>query len=342
MKKTLWVVIAVGTVVVAIVASRVAQTDTEKPRLATNEPMPTRLPRRENAALVKATGVVRPAAGAEIQIGSQSAGLVRDLWVNVGDTVQKNQRLFALDAREVLAQRDQAEAALLSAQTTLHFEVIELDRQRQLAAASAVSQSALESNERRVALAQAAQAAAQATLALARVEVDRTQVKAPIAGVVVAVFIHQGEMVTNGPAPTPVLTLMDLAALEVRAYVDETDIGRVTVGQQASFTVDAFADQPIAGVVTGIYPKPEIRDNVVSYVTVVRIMESDRPRPMLRPEMTASVRIAPSASLSPVGAVAIPASVVVSPSAASSPVGSLSTPATRDQGAVTANSKESH
>jgi multidrug efflux pump subunit AcrA (membrane-fusion protein) len=72
--------------------------------------------------------------------------------------------------------------------------------------------------------------------------------------------------------------------------VDETDIGRVHAGQKTRFTVDTYPGYEFEGRVTAVYPQAEIRDNVVNYVTVVRF-ESPRDR-MLRPEMTATVRIA--------------------------------------------------
>jgi HlyD family secretion protein len=82
---------------------------------------------------------------------------------------------------------------------------------------------------------------------------------------------------------------MDLEKLEVWAYVDETDIGRVQIGQHARFSVDAYPGQKFAGRIAAIYPKPEIRDNVVNYIAVVRFTP---PRQQtLRPEMTANVRI---------------------------------------------------
>ena len=90
-------------------------------------------------------------------------------------------------------------------------------------------------------------------------------------------------------APTFV-TIVDLARLELWAYVDETDIGRIEVGQTARFTVDTWKDHEFVGRVTAVYPQAEIRDNVVNYVTVVRF-EPPRER-TLRPEMTATVKIA--------------------------------------------------
>jgi len=107
---------------------------------------------------------------------------------------------------------------------------------------------------------------------------------------VASVSTQEGETVSATLAAPTFLTLIDLDRLEVRAYVDETDIGRIRVGQPARFSVDTYRDEPFEGVVSAVYPQAEIRDNVVNYVTVITF-ETPRDR-TLRPEMTATVTIA--------------------------------------------------
>jgi multidrug efflux pump subunit AcrA (membrane-fusion protein) len=83
--------------------------------------------------------------------------------------------------------------------------------------------------------------------------------------------------------------IIDLERLEVRAYVDETDVGRIKKGQKASFTVDTYPGVDFEGDVTAIYPGAEMRDNVVNYITVIDITGLEGYT--LRPEMTTTVRI---------------------------------------------------
>jgi RND family efflux transporter MFP subunit len=110
-------------------------------------------------------------------------------------------------------------------------------------------------------------------------------------GVVASVSTQQGETVTSGSAaaqaPTFV-TIIDLNRLQVDAYVDETDIGKVQVGQEATFSVDAFPDREFVGKVTAIYPKALIQQNVVTYDVVIAI---DNREGLLRPDMTTSTTI---------------------------------------------------
>jgi len=89
-------------------------------------------------------------------------------------------------------------------------------------------------------------------------------------------------------APTFV-TIIDLNRLQVDAFVDETDIGKVKVGQKAVFTVDTYPNKDFEGIVAAIYPKAIIQENVVNYDVVIEITSSIKN--LLRPDMTASVTI---------------------------------------------------
>jgi RND family efflux transporter MFP subunit len=132
---------------------------------------------------------------------------------------------------------------------------------------------------------------ARATLRMAEANLGYATITAPMSGVVASVSTQQGETVTSGSAaaqaPTFV-TIIDLARLQVDAYVDETDIGKVRVGQEAIFSVDAFPDKEFGGKVTAIYPKALIQQNVVTYDVVIAI---DNRQGLLRPDMTANTTI---------------------------------------------------
>jgi macrolide-specific efflux system membrane fusion protein len=130
---------------------------------------------------------------------------------------------------------------------------------------------------------------AEANHEAAGIQLGYTKVYAPISGVVAEVATQVGETVAASFAAPTFVTIIDLDRLEVWAYVDETDIGRVTVGQRAVFTVDTYSDTDFTGTVTAIRPMAEIQDAVVNYVTVIEIAE--RHGKILRPEMTTTVNI---------------------------------------------------
>jgi RND family efflux transporter MFP subunit len=246
--------------------------------------------RRDDQAVVKATGVIKPMIGAEVRVGSRISGAVERLFVRVGDTVREGQPLAELDARDLLARRAEARAALDLAAAELDYARADLRRKRDLNAAAVVAEAELDLARRTMAVAEQRVAGAEASLAFAATQLAYARIVAPISGVVASVATQEGETVAASFTAPTFVTLVDLARLEVWAYVDETDIGRIRVGQRALFTVDTYGEEAFAGLVTAIYPKAEIRDNVVNYITVIRF---DPPRDRtLRPEMTTTVRIA--------------------------------------------------
>jgi RND family efflux transporter MFP subunit len=248
-----------------------------------------RVARRTLATDVKATGVVRPMTGAQVRVGPRISGIVRRLSVRVGDQVTRGQRLAELDDRELLARRREAAAALDVARANRAFALSDARRKHSLAAAQLLATSDLEVAERAAAVAEQEVARAQAVLDYAETQLAYARVDAPIAGTVASVATQEGETVAASFETPTFVTLLDLNRLEVWAYVDETDIGRIRLGQHVSFTVDTYGAQTFDGEVSEIHPQPEIRDNVVDYVTVVRF----QPRLgfSLRPEMTTAVRI---------------------------------------------------
>lgn len=164
----------------------------------------------------------------------------------------------------------------------------------------AVAEATLESARRTLELVRAAntegrrQAEAdieRARAALESATVDRsfTILRSPIAGVVSSVATQEGETVAAGLNAPTFVTVIDLERLQVNAYVDEVDIGKVAPGQRAAFTVDAFPARDFTGRVAAIYPTATIQDNVVKYIAALDI--DGEYAGLLRPEMTASVRI---------------------------------------------------
>jgi multidrug efflux pump subunit AcrA (membrane-fusion protein) len=130
---------------------------------------------------------------------------------------------------------------------------------------------------------------ARAVLASAEVQLSYTVIRAPISGVIGSVSTQEGETVAAGLNAPTFVTVVDLRRLQVDAYVDEVDIGKVRTGLAAAFSVEAFPAQEFEGKVVAIYPKPVLVDNVVKYVVAIEIGTAYEG--MLRPEMTASVGI---------------------------------------------------
>lgn len=245
-------------------------------------------PRSLNSTVL-ATGVIKPKVGAEVRVGSRVSGVVKKLNVHVGDIVKKGDLLSNLDDIELTALYDQAAANLEIAKTTLKFAGIEKERQEKLLASNTVSQQSCELAVKAFEVAQAQVAQVKANLDYAKVQLDYTRIFAPIDGAVASVSTQEGETVAAMFTAPTFLTIIDLKRLEVRAYVDETDISKVKEGQKTEFTVDTYPNITFEGIVKAIYPKAELIDNVVNYVVIIDI--SDSKGKILRPEMTTTVNI---------------------------------------------------
>ena len=162
----------------------------------------------------------------------------------------------------------------------LHMKVLEEDNY------DILKQSQLVNNSR---LAEAMVERAAANLNEEEIQLTYASITAPIDGIVAFVSTQEGETVVASLNAPTFVNLIDLRKLEVTVFVDETDIGRIKVGQRAKFTVDTFADQFFDGKVREVHPKAVIKDNVVNYQVILDIEEKKVAK--LRPEMTANVVI---------------------------------------------------
>jgi RND family efflux transporter MFP subunit len=245
--------------------------------------------RRQINSTVIATGVIRPQVGAEVRVGSRVSGILKELHVTIGDHVPEGFLLAVLDPTEFEARRREAEARLETATAEANYWELELARAREMLPEAVITQAEFDAIERSFNTANAQVSQADAALKSADIQLGFTKITAPIGGVVASVSTQVGETVAASFASPTFVTIIDLDRLEVWAYVDETDIGRVEVGQRATFTVDTYMGTDFTGIVTAIQPAAEIIDNVVNYVTLIEIGPTDGK--ILRPEMTTTVSI---------------------------------------------------
>ncbi len=245
--------------------------------------------RRDIGSSVLATGIIKPMVGAEVRVGSRVSGLVENLYANVGDHVEKGQIIAELEPSELQAKYNQAKAALENARADYEYARLDLKRQESMLGQNFISQSQYDLAEKSFEISRAKLEQAEANLAHAAVQLDYTKITAPIDGVIASVSTQEGETVAASFSAPTFVNIIDLNRLEVRAFVDETDIGRIRVGQKATFTVDTYMHTDFEGTVTAIYPKAEIQDNVVNYIATIAI--GDFMGRQLRPEMTTTVTI---------------------------------------------------
>ena len=253
------------------------------------EPDTVRVHRETLDRTVSATGVIRPKVGAEINVGSRVSGIVRSIPVKIGESVRRDDLLARIDPTEFEAELAQTRADLALANAQLALALSSHQRAATLAADGIVAEIELASAARDLKVAQARLALAQARVNSATIRLGYTEIRAPVRGVIANVTTREGETVAASFAAPTFVTIVDLERLEVQAYVDETDIGRIFVGQQAAFTVDTYPDAEFTAQVTAINPKAALQNGIVNYI--VRLEFDGQENYILRPEMTAHVQL---------------------------------------------------
>jgi HlyD family secretion protein len=144
-------------------------------------------------------------------------------------------------------------------------------------------------SEAQVKSAQANVAQREATLAQARVDLARTRITSPVNGIVIKRAIEKGQTVAASlQAPELFIIAQNLREMQVEASIDEADVGRIRMGQKASFTVDAFPGRTFEGQISQVRKAALNVSNVVTYVAVVTFANPDG---RLLPGMTANVRV---------------------------------------------------
>ncbi len=245
--------------------------------------------RQNIGSTVFALGIVKPMVGAEVKVGSRISGVVERLRANIGDYVERGDIIAELDDAELRARLAQARASLEKANVDYKQAQSVYERQRKLFENQHISEQEFDVAGSANASARAQLMQAEANLELAEIQLSYATIRSPISGVIASVSTQEGEAVAAGLAAPTFVNIIDLQRLEVHTYVDETDIGKINTGQRARFTVDTYPGFEFPGMVTAIYPKAVIEDNVVNYIATVEIL--DFKDHVLRPEMTAHVTI---------------------------------------------------
>jgi HlyD family secretion protein len=280
---------------------------------------PSKLAKVEKGDLAKsvvATGKIEPIT--KVEIKSKASGIVQKLYVEYGDRVKAGQLLAELDKEQIQAQVRESEAALVGAEADYERSKVDAlgvdiptlkrayERAQGMAKEGVVSSSALDDAQRAYELAVNKQAVAKAQLAVNKAKVEQakaqlanqrenlsyTTIVAPIDGIVLSRDVEVGDAVSSilvmGSAATLVMTIGDTHEVYVKGKVDESDIGKVYLGQPARIKVESFKDKVFTGKVNKISPMGVEKDNVTTFEVRVSI---DNFGGELKAAMTANAEI---------------------------------------------------
>jgi HlyD family secretion protein len=245
----------------------------------------TKIDRGDVTANVTATGTL--SAVTTVNVGSQVSGIIARLHVDFNSQVKKGQLLAELDPTPFQQSVDQRRADLERVKVELRNAEISLTRSKNLFRQQLLAQSDLDAAQTNRDAAAASVAQSQAALKQSETNLSYTKITSPIDGVVVTRAYDLGQTVAASfQAPTLFTIAQDLTKMQVLTNIDESDVGRIRVGQVASFTVDAFPDTTFKASVSQVRLSPQTVQNVVTYPVMLDV---PNPELKLRPGMTANV-----------------------------------------------------
>jgi HlyD family secretion protein len=248
---------------------------------------------------VTATGTL--SALVTVQVGTQVSGTVLKLLVDFNSPVKKGQLIAKIDPRLFQAALEQARANdavaagnLVKAEAQERDAARQFERQKSLLDRKLIAQADFDTAQANLdvargqtAAARGAVAQAKAALSQAQVNLNLTSIVSPTDGTVISRSVDVGQTVAASlSAPTLFVIAKDLRQMQVDTSVAEADVGRLSPGMPATFTVDAFPGERFKGQVRQIRNAPQTVQNVVTYDAVIDV---DNPDLKLRPGMTANV-----------------------------------------------------
>ena len=234
-----------------------------------------------------ATGTVNPVL--TIIVGSYVSGVIQNLYCDYNAQVRAGQVCAKIDPRPYQATLDQYQGQLLRDQAALAKDRVNLERYQKLAEQNSIARQQAEDQAYVVKQDEGTVGLDNAYGEGARLNLDFTHIISPVDGVVVSRNVTGGQTVASTfQTPTLFLIAKDLKELEVDTNTSEADMGGVEVGDEASFTVDAFPQRVFHGVVTQRRQSPQTVQNVVTYDVVIGVNNKDL---ALVPGMTASTTI---------------------------------------------------
>ncbi len=237
--------------------------------------------------VVTATGTLQ--AVTTVQVGSQVSGTVAKLYADFNTVVKSGDVVAQLDPTFLDASVKESQANLERATAQMNDNKRTLDRSTELIKKGLISQAEYDAAKTTCDASVASVKQSQASLDRAQVNLKFATIRAPIDGVVISRNVDVGQTVAASfSAPTLFVIANDLTKMQVQASIDEADIGRINLGQNVSFTVDAYPDERFRGRVAEIRLQPNNVQNVINYTVVIDVPNPDL---KLMPGMTANVTI---------------------------------------------------
>lgn len=251
--------------------------------------------------IIEASGTINPVQTATV--GAQVSGKITGVYVDFNSPVTKGQLLAEIDTSLFQASVDQQRASIENSkaqlrrlEATTNYDKLMYERYKNLLKKGYVSKAEVDQLEATyladVANIQAQKAQikqSEASLRTAESNLGYTKIISPVDGVIISKNVEVGETVASSfQTPELFSVAEDLTEMQIEANVSEADIGNVSVGQEADYTLDGYPNETFKGHVDQVRLSSTNTSNVVTYTVVISVKNEDL---KLKPGMTANVSI---------------------------------------------------
>jgi HlyD family secretion protein len=246
--------------------------------------------KRDIVVAVEAAGTIEPLLTVEIK--SKASGEVLKVAGNTGEVVKAGTLLVQIDKRSPRNLLAQAESELEAAIARRSIAKAQNERARKLFESKTINEVDYETTQLEYANAKADVVRAQVAVENARITLDDTDVRAPITGTIIEKLVETGQVISSPMKDfgggTSLMKMADLTTVQVRALVDETDVGKIEPGKPVTVRVTAYPNQPFPGEVHKIEPQAQEEQSVTTFAVLIRLPNAAG---LLRPGMNADVEI---------------------------------------------------
>lgn len=246
--------------------------------------------KRDITVSVEAAGQIEPSITVELK--SKASGQILKIHGETGDVVEAGTPLVQIEKRNPQNALAQAAAQLEAAKARRAIAEAQSRRAEKLLAERIINDVDFEQSQLESANAKAEVVRSQVAVETARIQLEDTDLRAPITGTIIEKLVEEGQVISSPimdvGGGTVMLKMADLTSVQVRTLVDETDIGKISPGQAALVTVTAFPNQPFRGQVQKIEPQASADQTVTTFAVRI-VLKNDNG--LLKPGMNADVAI---------------------------------------------------
>ena len=227
-----------------------------------------------------------------VDVKSKASGEILQIHADISDTVEEEQLLVSIDPRTPRNRLAQAQAEAKAAESRRKIAQTQLERVESLLKKKSLTESDYDKASLELANAEAQVVASRVSVENLGIALEDTEIRAPVYGTIISMPVEKGQGISSPTQDvgggTLLLRMADLRKVQVRALIDETDIGKIQTGMTAKVSVAAYPGRPFTGEVVKIEPQAVVEQNVTMFAVLISMNNKDG---MLLPGMSAELEI---------------------------------------------------